>query len=68
MVTKATHLADTGDVCVVPSVVVHENRPICHRCDLIAIIPPRHDFRIFCRVLSQPVIGLEERKREIIIS
>lgn len=31
---------------VIPSVVVNQNRSIGHRCYLIPIIPPRHDFSI----------------------
>ena len=35
-----SHLSDAGDVGVVPSVVVHENRPVGHGSDLVAVIPP----------------------------
>lgn len=27
-------------------------------CDLIAIVPPRHDSRVVVSVLSQPIVGL----------
>ena len=47
-------------MCVVPSVVVDKNSPISHCCDLVAIIPPRHDFGILRGVLSKPVVGLAE--------
>ena len=52
------YLSDTGDVCIVPGIIVNENSPIGHGRDLVAIIPPGHDLGIFCRILSQPVIGL----------
>lgn len=39
-------LADARDVSVVPSVVVHYHRSIRHRRYLVAVVPPRHHFRI----------------------
>lgn len=43
---KSTHLPNSGDVCIVPCVVINKNGSICHCSYLISIIPPRHDFGI----------------------
>jgi hypothetical protein len=45
---------------IVPSVVVHESRPVGHSGYLIPVIPPRHDASIFVCILPQPVVGLSE--------
>ena len=52
------YLPNSWYVCVVPSVVVNKNSSISHCCDLVAIIPPRHDLGILRGVLSKPVVGL----------
>ena len=50
--------SDSGDVGVVPSVVVHEDCAVREARDLVAIVPPRHDLRVLGRVLPQPVVRL----------
>ena len=36
----APHLPNTGDVGVVPSVVVHQDGPVRHGRDLVPVVPP----------------------------
>ncbi len=45
-------------MCVVPRIVIHQGRPICHSTNLIPIIPPRHDLGLLGCVLSEPAVGL----------
>jgi hypothetical protein len=54
--SRAHGLANCGDMCVVPGVVVHERRPIGHATNLVAVVPPRHDLGILLGVLSKPLI------------
>jgi hypothetical protein len=46
------------DVRVVPGVVVHQRRPVTEPCDLVPVIPPRHDDRLLGCVHPQPVVSL----------
>ena len=50
---------------IVPSIVVHERRPVGHACYLIPVIPPRHDASIFVCVLPEPVVGLTEIIKDV---
>lgn len=52
------YLAHSRNVGVIPGIVVHQYCPVSHCCDLIAIIPPRHDLGIFGSVLSKPIVCL----------
>ena len=54
------HLSNARYMSVVPSVVIHEDGPVGHGCDLVAVVPPRHDLGILGCVLTQPVVGLAE--------
>ena len=49
-------------MCVVPSIIVDEYSSIGHGCDLVTIVPPGHDLRVFSCVLSQPIVCLQERE------
>ncbi|RNA39793.1 hypothetical protein BpHYR1_034389 [Brachionus plicatilis] len=53
---------------VVPRVIVHQNGPVGHGSDLIAVVPPRHDFGVFWRVVAQPVVGLPEVVKYYLVS
>lgn len=54
------HLSNTGDVCVVPSVVVHQDGPVRHGRDLVPVVPPRHHLGILWGVLTEPIVSLSE--------
>lgn len=56
--TGTHRLTDSGNVSVVPRVVVHQSRSVSHATNLVAIIPPRHDFGVLLGVLSQPLVRL----------
>lgn len=43
---------------IVPRVVVNKRRTVSHTTNLVAVIPPRHDFGILLGVLSQPLVRL----------
>lgn len=49
-------LTDSSDVGVVPSVVVNEHSAVCHACNLVAVVPPAHNFGVRRGVLLQPVV------------
>mmetsp|Transcript_18353 Transcript_18353/g.31378 ORF Transcript_18353/g.31378 Transcript_18353/m.31378 type:complete len:294 (-) Transcript_18353:1454-2335(-) len=58
LLVAGQHLAHGGDVRVVPGVVVHDDGPVAHARDLVAVVPPAQDLRLLRRVLLQPVVGL----------
>lgn len=43
---------------VVPCIVVYDNCPITHTCNLVTIIPPTQDLRIPLGILFEPVVCL----------
>lgn len=47
-------LTDPRNVRVVPSVVVHQDGPVGHRRDLIAVVPPGHDLGVLFGIHAQP--------------
>ena len=55
---RAHGLANSGNVGVVPGVVVDKSWSVSHTTDLVPIIPPRHDFSILVCVLAKPIVGL----------
>jgi hypothetical protein len=56
--TGAHGLANSGDVGVVPGVVVDQSRAIGHATNLVAVVPPAHDLGVLLGVLAQPIVGL----------
>jgi len=55
------HSSTNGsDMSVVPCIVINKNGSVTHSCDLISVIPPRHNFSLLWRVLFDPVVGLSE--------
>jgi hypothetical protein len=42
---------------VIPSIIIYKSSPIGEACDLITIIPPTHDDRLWLGIHSQPIIG-----------
>ncbi|EPY30849.1 hypothetical protein STCU_03854 [Strigomonas culicis] len=51
---RRQHLADGGDVLVVPRVAVGERRAVGDAGDLVAVVPPRKHARVLRRVLPHP--------------
>lgn len=45
---------------VVPGVVVDDDCPVPHGCDLVSVVPPRHDLGVRLGVVAEPVVGLTE--------
>lgn len=58
LLTGAHGLADSGNVGVVPGVVVDQGGTVSHTTNLVAVIPPRHDLGGWLGVLAQPVVSL----------
>lgn len=52
-------------VTVVPCVVVHQCRSICHACYLVAIVPPGHHSSMLVCILPQPIVGLPEVIKDV---
>ena len=44
--------AHSGNVGVVPGVVVHQHRPVCHGGCLIAVVPPAEYFRLLSEICA----------------
>ena len=45
---------------IIPSIVIHQSRPVAHTSYLVSVIPPGHDTGIFMSVLPEPVVSLTE--------
>ena len=58
LLARAHGLANSGNVGVVPGVVVNQGRAISHTTDLVAIVPPGHDLGVIRGVLAEPVVRL----------
>lgn len=59
LVLGGTHgESDSGNVGIVPSVIVNQGGSIGKSSDLISVIPPTHDDTFLFGVHSQPVVGL----------
>ena len=50
----AHDLAYSGNVGIIPSVVVYERGAVGHACNLVAVVPPAHYAGIMRSVLSKP--------------
>mmetsp|Transcript_33406 Transcript_33406/g.105277 ORF Transcript_33406/g.105277 Transcript_33406/m.105277 type:complete len:223 (+) Transcript_33406:761-1429(+) len=53
------HLADGGDVLVVPCVAVCQGRSLADASDLITVVPPCHHSCLLGGLISQPVVCLQ---------
>lgn len=58
LLTGAHRLTNSGNVGVVPRVVVNQGRAVRHTTDLVAVIPPGHDLGVVLSVLAEPVVRL----------
>lgn len=58
LLAGAHGLSDSGNVSVVPGVVVDQSRTVSHTADLVAVIPPGHDLGSGLGVLTEPLVGL----------
>ena len=43
---------------VVPRVVIHQDRPVCHGRQLVPVVPPTHYLGVLGGVELQPVVRL----------
>jgi hypothetical protein len=58
LLAGAHGLANSGNVGVVPGVVVDKSRTVGHTTDLVTVIPPGHDLGVLLGVLTEPVVSL----------
>lgn len=65
---RAHGFSNSGNVRVVPGIIVHERGAISHATNLVAIIPPRHDFGVLLGVLAQPLVGFTVVVNDVLTS
>lgn len=58
LLAGAHSLANSGNVSVVPGVVVDQGGAVSHTTDLVAVVPPRHDLGSRLGVLAEPLVCL----------
>lgn len=57
---RSHSFTNSGDMGIVPSVVIYDYGSVRHTGDLITVIPPTHDLGISRSILLDPVIGLSK--------
>lgn len=65
------YAANSGDVRVVPGVVVHDDGAVAHSGHLVAVVPPGHELGVLVGVHAHPVVRfaviVEDRARAVAI-
>ena len=52
--------SNSGNVTIVPGVVVNKHSSVAHASDLVSVVPPRENLSILGSVHLQPVVSFSE--------